>query len=128
IHLAAERLGRRGVVVIISDFLDDPERILAGVRRLRHYNHEVILFHLLDADERSFPFERMTRFEGMEDLPTVTADPASLRLQYLKELDGFTRTLKHGCLGAGADFVPLDTGMPLDVALSSYLASRRARR
>jgi uncharacterized protein (DUF58 family) len=128
IHLAAERLGRRGVVVIFSDLLDNPERILAGIRRLRHSNHEVILFHLLDHDERTFPFERMTRFEGMEEYPTLTADPAALRLQYLKELDGFTRTLKHGCLANGADFVPLDTSMPLDVALSSYLASRRRRR
>ncbi|MHC4953947.1 MAG: DUF58 domain-containing protein [Planctomycetota bacterium] len=124
IQHAAERLGRRGVVVIISDLLDSPDAVLSAIRRLRHQNHEVILFHLLDHEERTFPFERMIRFDGMEDMPTVTADPAALRLQYLKELDEFTRTIKHGCLGTGADFVPLDTRMQLDVTLSSYLASR----
>jgi len=127
INHAAERLGRRGVVVIISDLLDSSDAVLSAIRRLRHHHHEVILFHLLDHEERTFPFERMIRFEGMEGLPTVSADPAALRLQYLKELDDFTRKIKHGCLGAGADFVSLDTSMPLDVTLSSYLASRAQR-
>jgi len=127
INHAAERLGRRGVVVIISDLLDSAEAVLAAIRRLRHHQHEVILFHILDHEERTFPFERMIRFDGMEGMPTITADPAALRLQYLKELDEFTRKIKHGCLASGADFVPLDTSMPLDVALSSYLASRAQR-
>ncbi len=128
INHAAERLGRRGVVVIISDLLDSSDAVLSAIRRLRHQNHEVILFHLLDHEERTFPFERMIRFDGLEGMPTVTADPAALRLQYLKELEDFTRSIKHGCLGTGADFVELDTSMPLDVALSSYLASRSHRR
>ena len=128
INHAAERLGRRGVVVVISDLLDSADAVLSAIRRLRHQNHEVILFHLLDHEERTFPFERMIRFDGMEGMPTITADPAALRLQYLKELEEFTRSIKHGCLGTGADFVALDTSMPLDVALSTYLASRSHRR
>ena len=128
VNHAAERMGRRGVVVILSDLLEHTDSILAAVRRLRHNKHEVILLHLLDRDERTFPFERMTRFEGLEDMPQVMADPAALRTQYLKELDSFTRTLRRGCLGCGADFVEIDTTTPLDVALSSYLASRAKRR
>jgi uncharacterized protein (DUF58 family) len=128
INLAAERLGRRGIVAIFSDLLDEPEAILESIQRLRHSNHEVILFHVLDHDERTFPFERTTRFEGLESFPSAVADPAALRLQYLKELEEFTRKLKHGCLGTGADFVALDTSKPLDVALSSYLASRGHQR
>jgi len=128
VRQASERLGRRGLVVIISDLLDQADSVLAGVRQLRHRKHEVVLFHLLDRDERTFPFERMTRFEGLEEMPHVMADPASLRTQYLKELETFTRTLRRGCLGNHADFVELDTYTPLDVALSSYLASRSKRR
>ena len=56
------------------------------------------------------------------------ADPAALRTQYLKELDGFARTMRHGCLGNRADFVEMDTQTTLDVALSSYLASRGRRK
>ena len=128
VHQAIERIGRRGVVVIISDLLERSDSVLAAVRRLRHNGHEVILFHLLDHAERTFPFERMTRFEGLEEMPHVMADPGALRIQYLKELEEFTRTIRHGCLGNAADFVELDTSMPLDVALSSYLASRSKRR
>jgi uncharacterized protein (DUF58 family) len=128
VRRTAERIGRRGVVIIISDLLEKPESILNAVRLLRHDRHEVVLFHLLDHDERTFPFERMTRFEGLESMPQVMADPAALRTQYLKELDQFTRAVRRGCLGNAADFVELDTSMSLDVALSSYLASRSRRR
>ena len=125
---ASERIGRRGIVVVLSDLLEEPESILSAVRLLRHHKHEVVLMHLLDHDERTFPFERMTRFEGLEQMPTAMADPAALRTQYLKELDRFTLKIKRGCLGDGADFVELDTHTPLDVSLSSYLASRRRLR
>ncbi|MGH7162051.1 MAG: DUF58 domain-containing protein [Planctomycetota bacterium] len=128
IHLAAEQIGGRGVVIVISDLLDKPESILRAVRRLRHRGHEVVLFHLLDHDERTFPFERMTLFHGLEAQPQVLADPAALRTQYLKELDEFTRALSRGCRGNRVDFVPLDTRDSLDVALSSYLVSRQGRK
>jgi uncharacterized protein (DUF58 family) len=128
IQRAAEQLGRCSVVILVSDLLDRPESVLSAIRLLRHHRHEVIVFHLLDHDERVFPFERMTRFEGLEELPVVMADPAALRTQYLKELETFTRTIQRGCLASAADFVPLDTAMPLDVALSSYLARRGKRR
>ena len=125
---AGEQIGRRAVVVIFSDLLDSTDSILEAIRRLRHNNHEVVLFHILDHEERTFPFERMTRFEGLEAMPQVMADPAALRTAYLKELDAFTRTMRHGCLGSRADFVELDTRTTLDVALSSYLASRERRK
>jgi uncharacterized protein (DUF58 family) len=128
IQRAAEQLGRRSVVILVSDLLDRPESVLSAIRLLRHHRHEVIVFHLLDRDERVFPFERMTRFEGLEELPVVMADPAALRTQYLKELETFTRTIQRGCLAAAADFVALDTATPLDVALSGYLARRGKRR
>ncbi len=128
INVASEQIGRRGVVIILSDLLDSPERIMDAVQLLRHRSHEVILFHILDKDERTFPFERMTRFEGLESMPQVMADPAALRAQYIKELNAFTQRLRRGCLRNGADFVEIDTSTPLDVALSSYLASRGRRR
>jgi uncharacterized protein (DUF58 family) len=128
VRQASERIGRRGVVVILSDLLERADAIVEAIRLLRHDRHDVIVFHVLDHDERTFPFERMTRFEGLEAMPQVMADPAALRTQYLKELDTFTRTVRRACLGNAADFVELDTSMPLDVALSSYLASRGRRR
>jgi uncharacterized protein (DUF58 family) len=128
VHHAAEQVGGRGVVIIISDFFDELDSVLRAVRRLRHGGHEVVLFHLLDRDERTFPFERTILFEGLEHNPTVLAEPAALRNAYLEELRKFTHELRRGCLGDRVDFVELDTHAPLDVALSSYLASRGSRR
>ncbi|MFQ5843529.1 MAG: DUF58 domain-containing protein [Planctomycetota bacterium] len=128
VRRTAEQLGGRGIVVIVSDLLDETDSVLRAVRRLRHANHEVVLFHLLDRDERTFPFQRSTLFEGLEDYPEVTADPPALRQAYLRELESFVRTLRRGCLSDRVDFVDLDTHQPLDVALSGYLASRGARR
>jgi uncharacterized protein (DUF58 family) len=128
VQLAAEQIGRRCIVVILSDLLERADSILGAVRLLRHHKHEVVLLHLLDHDERTFPFERMTRFEGLEHMPDVMADPGALRTQYLEELAGFARDLRRGCLGSGADFVEIDTRTPLDVALSTYLASRERSR
>jgi uncharacterized protein (DUF58 family) len=128
VQRAAEQLGRRSVVVLISDLLDASESVLSAVRLLRHNRHEVVVLHLLDHEERTFPFERMTRFEGLEEMPIVMADPAALRKQYLLELETFTKAMRHGCLGSAADFVEIDTSTTLDVALSGYLASRGRRR
>ena len=78
--------------------------------------------------ELTFPFERMTRFEGLEDLGDLVVNPRSLRDGYLKEVEGFRRKIERGCTANRIDYVLLNTATSLDVALSSYLASRRARR
>jgi uncharacterized protein (DUF58 family) len=121
----ADTIRRRGLVVIVSDLLDDPDRVLAGLRRLRSRRHDVVVFHVLDRDETTFPFDRMTRFEGVEDpAPALLCDPPALKDAYLGALEEFKRTVRAGCLGERIDYVPLDTGTPLDVALSGYLARR----
>ncbi len=121
----AEQVRRRGLVIVISDLLDDPARVLSGLRRLRSRRHDVVVFHVLDRDEVEFPFQRMTRFEGTEEpMPELLCDPRGLRASYLEALEGFRRAVRAGCLAERIDYVPLDTGTPLDVALSGYLARR----
>jgi uncharacterized protein (DUF58 family) len=121
----SETVRRRGLVVVVSDLLDDASKVLAGLRRLRSHRHDVVVFHVLDRDEATFPFDRMTRFEGMEDpAPELLCDARALRAAYLEGLEEFRRTVRAGCLAERIDYVPLDTGTPLDVALSGYLARR----
>jgi uncharacterized protein (DUF58 family) len=121
----AEKVRRRGLLVVVSDLLDDPERVLAGLRRLRSRRHDVVVFHVLDQDETTFPFDKMTRFEGMEDPHAdLLCDARSLRASYLAALEEFRKTVRSGCLAERIDYVPLDTGTSLDVALSGYLARR----
>lgn len=123
-HEIAERLRTRSLVIILSDLLDEEERILRGLQHMAHRGHDVIIFHLLDHDELTFPFERMTRFEGLEVDDRLLADPRALREAYLEELKAFQTTIKSACLKSRMDYVVLDTSSHLDVVLSTYLGQR----
>ena len=123
----ADRIKRKGLVIIISDMFDSLEKIDRGLKALRHKRHEVILFHVLDRDELTFPFQRMTLFEGLESLPQVLADPRALREAYLEEIGRFQESLKKTCRRSRIDYVLLDTSRRLDVALSAYLSAREGR-
>jgi len=120
----AERCSRKGLIIIISDFFDDAQRILAGLRHLKYRRHELIAFHVLDPAERSFPFESMTTFKGMEGLGDIISDPQAIRQAYLEEIEGHIWDLKRGCRQDRIDYVELTTDQPLDIALSRYLATR----
>ena len=124
----AESLRRRGLIVLFSDLLDEPLAVAEGLKQIRNRGHDMIVFHVLDREERTFPFERSTRFVGLEGMPEVTADPEALRRAYLDELAGFEKTMRRSCLANRIDFVPMDTSESLGTALSAYLSRRDARR
>jgi uncharacterized protein (DUF58 family) len=124
-HELAERLKKRGVVIVLSDLFDDVPSLLAGLKHFRHRRHEVILFHVLDPAELDFPFRQPTLFKGLEEWPEVLADPRSLRRAYLAEFHKFLHDVKLGCRKERIDYVEMRTDQPLDVALSSYLSSRK---
>ena len=126
-HDLAERLKKRGIVLILSDLFDDVGSLLAGLKHFRHRRHEVILFHVLDPAELDFPFDQVTLFKGLEELPDVLTDPRALRKAYLQEFNEFLRQVRQGCRAQRIDYLELRTDQPLDVALSSYLASRMTR-
>ena len=126
-HDLAERFKKRGVVVVLSDLLDDPARTLAGLRHFRHRRHEVVVFHILDPAEVDFPFRDTTLFKGLEGMPELLTDPRSLRKAYLDEVSTYLDALRKGCQAIDIDYVPLRTDVDLGAALSSYLASRSSR-
>ena len=123
----AERIKRRGLVIIISDLFVDVEDLLVALRHFRYKRHEVIVFHVLDEYERTFPFTELTLFKGLEQYPQIFAEPRALRKDYLREFEEFVRKIKQGCREYRIDYVQLATSDSLEVALSSYLAARMAR-
>jgi uncharacterized protein (DUF58 family) len=123
-ELSEKRIGRRGLVVVISDFFDDPYKILKGIRQFRFKKHEVILFHVMDHYELTFPFKDSTLFKGLEGYPEVRCDPRPIREEYLKIVEEHCAILRAGCKKYQMDYVLLDTERPLDVALTAYLAAR----
>ncbi len=125
-HELAERLTKRGVVLILSDLFDDVSSMMAGLKHFRHRRHDVILMQVLDAAELDFPFQNLTLFKGLEQLPEVLADPASLRRAYLNEFNAFLRGVKTGARTHQMDYQLVRSDQSLGPALSSYLASRAA--
>jgi uncharacterized protein (DUF58 family) len=126
-HELAQRMKKRGVVVIMSDLFDDVDSLLTGLKHFRYRRHDVVLFHVLDHAELEFPFSRTSLFRGLEGLPDVVADPASLRKAYLQEFSEFLKKIQLGCRNQGLEYVQMKTQRPLDLALSEYLALRMAR-
>ncbi len=126
-HDLAERFKRRGLVLVLSDLFDDVTSMLAGLKHLRHRRHEVVVFHVLDPAEIDFPFRQTTLFRGMEQLPDVLTDPRALRRAYLNEFGKFLQAVNKGCRAQNIDYVQLRTDQSLEIALSSYLASRLNR-
>jgi uncharacterized protein (DUF58 family) len=122
-----ERLERKGLIIIISDLLDEPHNILAGLNKIRSKGQDIIVFHILDDFEIRFPFNRLTRFEGLEEFPEITANPIALKKDYFKAINEFTDTIRRGCQGNRIDYTLITTDKKLDVALSAYLAKRLSK-
>lgn len=127
-HDLAERINRRSIIMIFSDFFDDTEPLLAGLKHLRHKKHEVILFHVLDRAELEFPFQDATLFRGLEATPHLLTDPRSLREGYLEQFESFLHDVEHGAHSCDVDYRRLVTDEELGVSLTSYLSYRLARK
>jgi uncharacterized protein (DUF58 family) len=128
LHQLAEALVRRSLIVLMSDLLDDPEPILAGLKHLKFKGSDVIVFQVLDPNEITFPFQASARFKDVESADAITADPRSIREAYLGELGNLKQRYDRELRGVGVDYVQLDTSKPLDFALLAYLAARSRRK
>jgi len=126
-HELAERLTKRGVVIVLSDFFDDVKSLVAGLKHFRHRRHDVVLFHVLDPAEIDFNLSGPTQFKGLEGFPEVNADPSVIRRAYLTEFAVFQQSLKLACRSQQIDYVLMRTDQPVDLALTSFLATRRRR-
>ncbi|HEY1050325.1 MAG TPA: DUF58 domain-containing protein [Prosthecobacter sp.] len=125
IESLAQRLKRRGLVILISDFFDDPTALLQSVGVLRKKGHEVISIQLWDRDEIDFPFGNWARFENLEkDDDFLLLDPATIRLRYIEEQKKFAEQLKEGFRKHQIDYLSMATDESHSAALRSYLTLR----
>lgn len=120
----SKALTKRGLVIVISDLLDDAGRVIEGLKRFHHRGTDVIVFHVLDSDELRFPFDESARFRDMETAEEVVAEPTAVRERYLGEIDALIARYRRELGQSGVDYCMLDTSQPLELALMSYLAAR----
>lgn len=124
LHLLAEELRTRSMVVLISDLLADPQDVIGGLEHMCYAGHELIVLHVMDDDEWNLPFPENVLFEGLEDELRLLVDPQSLRANYLAVVERFVTRVRGVCLKHRADYVPVNTREPVDAVLTGYLARR----
>ena len=125
LHQMAERINKRGLVIIISDLLDEPKNILKGLKHFRHKKQEVILFHILDRNELEFEFENRTKFVDMESGEEITTDPWHIKNDYKNLILDIQKYYSGNCRLNKIDYVPLYTDDSLDKGLSEYFNKRQ---
>lgn len=128
LEFLGEMLSRRGIVVVLSDLLDDEENIIRGVQRLTFANQEVIVFHHFDPQELLFEFPGRVRFEGLEDLPHANVDAKQIQADYVALVQDFIHRMRQACAGARADYEIANSAEPVDRLLIRYLSARSKAR
>ena len=125
-HSVAESIPRRGLVCLVSDLFTDLDGVIRGLQHFRHHGHEVVVLHVMDADELEFPFQANTRFEGLEEMGDILTQPRALRESYLASVEEFCREVKRTCVSNHMDYRLISTAEHLDAALLTFLAARAA--
>lgn len=125
LHVLAERIKRRGLIIIISDLMDDPEKVLSGLKHFRHRQHEVLLFHILDPYEIHLGFEKDAIFQDMETGESMDTQTWHIRRAYQKQIADFIARYRNVCHEHQIDYVLLNTEIGFDQALFRYLIKRR---
>jgi uncharacterized protein (DUF58 family) len=125
LHAIAERIKRRGLVIVLSDLFDKPNEVMTALRHFRHKKNEVIVMQVLDPLERSFAFGRDAIFKDLETTEELTTQPWHIQKAYQDEMRRFLDSYKKECREHNIDYVLLDTATPFDVALFEYLHKRQ---
>ncbi|MFM9068908.1 MAG: DUF58 domain-containing protein [Planctomycetota bacterium] len=127
-HQIAENYTRRGMMIVVSDLLSEPESLMKGMKLLRQRGHDVMVLHILDDDELDFNFSGPMRFEGLESVDFLNCNQRALREGYLEALGEFLETVRRNCARNTIDYSLIRTSDPLDAALASFLSRRLATR
>jgi len=122
----SEKIKRRGMVILISDFFDDIEKVLSALKKLHYKKNDVILFQILDPIEESFAFEKNGVFVDLETGEEMTTQPHQIQSSYKDTFEEYLRKLKKECLSFGIEYNLINTNEPFDTALLSFI-KRRAR-
>lgn len=129
LHEAAERIPRRGIVILLSDLLSDSRKLMQALHHLRYRKHEVIVFQILSEEELTFPYKDAVQFRDLEGtVDDIDLDPAAIRAEYLRQFTGFLNDLEQSCRSIPVDYVRLNTKDSYVSVLSNYLGRRNGGR
>ena len=121
----AEKIKRRGLVIVISDFFDKPEEILNALKHFRYGKNEVIIFQILDPAEMNFFGGSAVTLVDSETREEIYAQPFMIQKSYKEAMKDYVSYLRTQCVRNNIDYVLIDTGTPFDISLLSYLSKRK---
>jgi len=124
LNLIAEKVKKRGLVIIISDFFDNVDSIITALKHFKYKKNEVIVFQILDPIEKSFAFDRDTIFVDIETRDELSTQPHQIRKAYQSAMNEFLEKLKSECLNNKIEYNQIDTKTPFDKALFAYFKKR----
>ena len=128
LHELAERIHRRGLIILLSDLLDDPDEVMSGLKHFRHRQHDVLVFHIMDPREVDFAFDADAVFEDMETGEKLNTQSWHIQAAYRQQVQAFVDQYKRQCREHRIDYMFMDTSQSLDQALSQYLIKRKRMR
>ena len=126
-HHLAETIKARGMIVLISDLLDDEDEVLNALRHFQHKKHDVAVFHVLDRAELELPYEELSNFVEIESGRRVAADPGTFRAEYQSRVAAFCAKLREGCHQTNIDYHLVPTTKPIETTLVDFLMFRARR-
>lgn len=125
LNIVAERIKRRGLIIIFSDLFDDQTAVINALKHFRYKKNEVIMFQILDPVEMNFAIDAPTIFKDMETSQEMLSQPISIMNSYQDVVKEFINNYKTACLSNNIDYVLLSTETPFDIALLGYLNKRK---
>ncbi len=120
----AEKIKRRSLIILISDFFDDKDKMLKAIKEFKYNKNEVILFHLLDPTEINLDVGEESHFIDMENGGELITEPYQIRGEYRKSVQNFINEIKTECLNFGVEYSLITTDQPFDKALLNYFIKR----
>lgn len=124
LHLLADKIKNRSLVIVISDFFDNPDEVISALKHFRHNNHEVLVIQLLDPRELDFEFGFKSNFIDLETQEDIVTEPIQIKKEYQKLLKEFTNKIEKGCRESKIDYSLITTSTPFDKAMKDYLNKR----
>jgi uncharacterized protein (DUF58 family) len=124
-HELAERIAKRGLIVVVSDLYDEPAEVMTALQHFCYRKHQIIVFHVFDPAELELPFRRMTNFVDLETNEKIQVDPRLVRDAYRDEVAGFIERYRKECSDRNIEYILAPTNTPYDRMLLNYLARRK---
>ncbi len=125
LHNLAESIKRRSLIILISDLLDDPEKLISGFKHFRYNKHTLMVFHIQDKNERDFQFKSETEFIDSETEKSIVVSPWQIRKTYLESKEKFYQNIKEECLFNNIEYHTFTVDEPFEKLMTEYLVTRQ---